>query len=83
MDNGLRYAYTGNVRDIEGGQTVCHGCGCVLIARDGYDITARRLDDAGRCAICATPCAGVFDRGPGSWGARIAPVHFGRLLTDR
>ncbi len=36
IDNGVRYAYTGNVRDIEGGSTWCHACGEYVIARDGY-----------------------------------------------
>ena len=27
IDNGVRYAYTGNVHDEEGGSTFCHACG--------------------------------------------------------
>ena len=27
MDNGVRYAYTGNVHDADGGSTFCHQCG--------------------------------------------------------
>jgi pyruvate formate lyase activating enzyme len=27
MKNGIRYAYTGNVHDPEGGSTFCHECG--------------------------------------------------------
>jgi pyruvate formate lyase activating enzyme len=29
-DNGVRYAYTGNVDDSEGGNTYCHDCGKLL-----------------------------------------------------
>jgi len=28
----------------------------------------------GRCAACDSPCAGVFEAGPGSWGSRRMPV---------
>jgi len=75
MDNGVRYAYTGNVHDEEGGSTYCHHCGAKLIGRDWYVITAWNLDEQGRCRQCATPCAGVFEAKPGSWGARRQPVR--------
>jgi len=73
--NGLRYVYTGNVWDVEGGTTVCHGCGGRLIVRDGYRIAAWRLTSDGRCPDCGAPLPGVFDAAPGSWGARRRPVR--------
>jgi pyruvate formate lyase activating enzyme len=73
--NGVRYAYTGNVYDPEGGSTHCHRCGIVLIRRVGYDIEDYRLDPAGACRECGTPCAGVFDHRAGSWGSRRLPVR--------
>jgi pyruvate formate lyase activating enzyme len=72
---GLRYVYTGNVHDAEGQSTWCHGCGALLIGRDWYELSAWNLDAQGRCAQCATPCAGVFEARPGSWGARRRPVR--------
>jgi pyruvate formate lyase activating enzyme len=75
MANGLRYAYTGNVRDRAGQSSICHACGQVLIARDGFEITAWHLDAAGRCRSCAAPCAGVFEAAPGTWGSRRIPVR--------
>ena len=77
IDNGVRYAYTGNVRDGEGGVTACHSCSAVLIARDGYTITSWGLTDDGRCEACGTACAGVFAGAPGRWGARRLPVRIG------
>jgi pyruvate formate lyase activating enzyme len=74
MANGVRYAYTGNVDDLEGGATLCHGCGETVIARDGYDVTAWNLA-RGRCGRCGKPCAGVFEERPGQWGARRLPVR--------
>lgn len=73
--HGLRYVYTGNVHDEAGQSTYCHHCRATLIGRDGYTLTAWGLDAAGRCQRCRTPCAGVFDAMPGTWGARRRPVR--------
>jgi pyruvate formate lyase activating enzyme len=73
--NGVRHAYTGNVRDVAGQSTACHGCGAILIERDGYELGAWRLDERGRCAACGERCAGVFERVPGLWGSRRLPVR--------
>jgi pyruvate formate lyase activating enzyme len=73
--HGLRYVYTGNVRDPEGARTRCHACGATLVARDGYAIAAWHLGGDGRCRSCGTPCDGVFDGPPGTWGARRLPVQ--------
>jgi pyruvate formate lyase activating enzyme len=75
--NGVRYAYTGNVHDWEGGTTFCHGCGKAVIARDWYVLRGWGLTDDGRCADCGTPCAGVFAGPPGDWGGRRLPVRIG------
>jgi pyruvate formate lyase activating enzyme len=75
MKNGVRYAYTGNVHDEEGGSTFCHRCGERLIGRDWYVITAWNLTDDGRCRGCGEPCAGVFEGPAGRWGARRLPVR--------
>jgi pyruvate formate lyase activating enzyme len=72
---GLRYVYTGNVHDEEGGSTPCHSCGTRLIGRDWYVLTEWSLDDAGRCLRCGTSCAGVFEGEAGDWGARRMPVR--------
>ncbi len=56
---GLHHVYTGNVRDPEGGQTLCASCGAVLIRRDGFDVVETRLR-AGACPACRAPCAGVW-----------------------
>jgi pyruvate formate lyase activating enzyme len=77
---GLRYVFTGNIHDPAGQSTYCHGCGERVIGRDWYDLTEWNLDGEGRCARCATPCAGVFQDRPGNWGRRrqairVAPVE--------
>ncbi len=78
---GLRYVYTGNVHDEEGGSTYCHACGTRLIGRDWYVITAWNLDPDGRCRDCGTPCAGVFEGRAGDWGARRQPVRLAAYAT--
>ncbi len=77
LANGVRYGYTGNVRDRVGQATYCPGCGAAVIERDGYDIRAYRLTAEGRCAGCGTAVAGVFASGPGRWGSRRMPVAIG------
>jgi len=66
---GVRYAYTGNVDDPEGGSTFCHVCAAELVGRDGYELTAWALEN-GRCGSCGEPCPGLFEQRPGRWGAR-------------
>jgi pyruvate formate lyase activating enzyme len=75
--NGVRYAYTGNVRDVDGQSTRCHACGHLLVERDGYELGTWGIDDRGRCERCGEPCVGVFEERPGRWGARRLPVRLG------
>ena len=74
-ENGVRYAYTGNVHDLEGESTYCHHCGQRVIGRDWYVLSEWHLDAQGRCEYCGTPCAGVFEASPGDWGAKRMPVR--------
>ncbi|MCY3020278.1 MAG: AmmeMemoRadiSam system radical SAM enzyme [Planctomycetota bacterium] len=73
--NGLRYVYTGNVSDLEGGSTYCHTCGKMLIGRDSYVLSEWHLTPQATCQYCGTACAGVFEAQPGNWGARRMPVR--------
>ena len=75
MKNGIRYAYTGNVHDEEGGSTYCHQCGRKVIGRDWYVMTAWHLTHDGLCLYCGAPCAGVFEARPGNWGDKRLPVR--------
>jgi pyruvate formate lyase activating enzyme len=68
LKNGVRYAYTGNVHDREGGSTYCHQCGQRLIGRDWYVLSEWQLTEDGHCRYCGTACAGVFAGPPGTWG---------------
>jgi pyruvate formate lyase activating enzyme len=76
--NGLRFVYTGNVRDLDGATTRCPGCSAELIVRDGYRILDYALDVRGACRHCGTPIPGRFARYGGSFGNQRIPV---RLAT--
>jgi pyruvate formate lyase activating enzyme len=78
IQNGVRYAYTGNVHDVQGGSTLCHACGRLLIARDWYILQDWNLTHDGCCTNCGTRCAGVFEGPAGDWGAKRLPVRIGR-----
>jgi AmmeMemoRadiSam system radical SAM enzyme len=76
--NGVRYAYTGNVHDTDGGSTFCHRCNARVVERDWYQLGEYALTASGSCAACGTQIPGVFAGRPGDWGPRRVPV---RLAT--
>jgi pyruvate formate lyase activating enzyme len=75
MDNGVRYAFTGNVHDSSGSSTYCHACGELLIERDWYQLGSWQLDLDGCCKECGTRLPGHFDATPATFGARRIPVR--------
>jgi pyruvate formate lyase activating enzyme len=78
LSNGLRFVYTGNVHDREGGSTYCANCGTRVIERDWYRLLAWELTESGACRNCGTQIPGVFAGAPGEWGARRVSVRIGR-----
>ncbi len=60
MDHGVRYAYTGNVPDRAGSETLCHGCGALLVRRSGFRSMKLGLGRDGQCTACGTVIPGVF-----------------------
>ena len=75
MEEGVQYAYTGNVHDPEGNSTWCHGCGQLLIERSWHDIGQWNITPSGSCGSCGVTIPGVLDAEPGHWGARRQPVR--------
>lgn len=63
---GLRYVYTGNLRDSEGEATLCPGCGAAAARRDGYRLLSLDLDAEGRCGQCGARLPGRFSPSPPS-----------------
>ena len=74
-DNGVHFAYTGNVHDNDGGSTWCPSCDALLIERDWYQLGHWGLNPKGGCRQCGTPLPGHFDSAPGQFGARRMPVR--------
>ncbi|MEW8689655.1 MAG: AmmeMemoRadiSam system radical SAM enzyme [Candidatus Thiodiazotropha endolucinida] len=75
IDNGVHYAYVGNVHDSRESSTWCHHCGKLLIQRDWYELGEWHLDDHGCCVHCGSRLAGLFDSTPGVWGSRRQAVR--------
>ena len=71
---GLRYVYTGNVHDTDGGTTYCPSCRAALIVRDWYRIDDYRLTPDGRCPGCGAAVAGRFERFAEVFGNRRIPI---------
>jgi pyruvate formate lyase activating enzyme len=66
---GLRYVYTGNVHDRDGGTTWCPECGEAVIERDWYQVDPIGLDGS-KCRNCGFKIAGVFESAQASPGRR-------------
>jgi len=75
INNGVRYAYTGNVHDKAGESTYCPKCGERLIGRDWYTLSDWNLVNGGHCRACNETIAGIFEDKPGTWGAHRQPVR--------
>jgi pyruvate formate lyase activating enzyme len=72
---GLRYVYTGNVHDEEGGSTLCPSCENAVIVRDWYEIRSYRLTDEGACTSCGAQLAGRYQKFGKPFGSKRIPVR--------
>ena len=61
LDEGVHYAYAGNVPMHPGENTYCHNCHNELIRRTGYRIRFNRIVD-GACPKCHTAIPGVWSQ---------------------
>jgi pyruvate formate lyase activating enzyme len=60
LAEGLKYVYIGNVPGSGATNTLCPGCGKVLVERSGYTIKSNLLKDNPVCDQCHTPIPGVW-----------------------
>ncbi|MFP3209021.1 MAG: AmmeMemoRadiSam system radical SAM enzyme [Nitrososphaeria archaeon] len=76
MQEGIRYAYVGNVPGHRYEHTYCPGCGRPVIRRSGFDIIGWDLDEENRCKYCGQkiPIVGKLVRK----GDRFFHVPIGR-----
>jgi pyruvate formate lyase activating enzyme len=56
---GLKHVYLGNIDLKDSENTMCAGCGTVLIKRHRYDIAQNRIVN-GKCPECDTKLYGIF-----------------------
>jgi pyruvate formate lyase activating enzyme len=56
---GLQFVYTGNVPGDAGENTLCPGCGEMVIERWGFRLVNVRVKD-GACSLCGAAIAGVW-----------------------
>ncbi len=59
MDQGVRYAFVGNVPGHAGNHSYCPGCGELVIGRKGFFITEMNIE-GGVCKHCDEPIEGVW-----------------------
>jgi pyruvate formate lyase activating enzyme len=78
---GLRYVYTGNVRDRDGGTTFCPACAKPLIVRDWYEILDYNLTPEGRCAHCDAAVGGRYGTFDHQFGRRRIPVRVAAVAS--
>jgi pyruvate formate lyase activating enzyme len=58
-DEGIRYAYIGNVPGHPGDNTYCHHCGEMIIRRLGFTILENHVVGS-KCEYCGQPIPGVW-----------------------
>ena len=71
---GLKYVYTGNVHDLDGGTTYCPSCKFPLIVRDWHQIVQYRLTSTGDCPNCGSEIMGRFEAFHGQFGRQRIPI---------
>ncbi len=54
MDEGVRFVYSGNIRDLEGNNTWCPNCKELLIDRAGFSVVENSITKEGTCPSCGT-----------------------------
>ncbi|MFV1966170.1 MAG: AmmeMemoRadiSam system radical SAM enzyme [Pirellulaceae bacterium] len=73
IQQGIKFAYTGNVNDATHQSTYCPECGGLVIERNWYELGEYNLQGR-ECGHCGHPVAGVFEDRPGDWGRRRLPI---------
>ncbi len=59
IEEGIRYAYIGNVTGHRAENTFCHNCGKKIISRKGYSIQGIEISD-GKCLHCSSEIPGLW-----------------------
>jgi len=59
LEEGIHYAYVGNVPGHPGDNTYCHHCSEMIIRRLGFTVIENHVVD-GKCEYCGQPIPGVW-----------------------
>ena len=78
---GIKYAYVGNVDDVQGQSTYCPSCEKLIVERNWYELGEFHIDE-GSCSYCSTKIAGRFESAQGTWGRKRQPVEIGRHIKE-
>ncbi|MCP4536062.1 MAG: AmmeMemoRadiSam system radical SAM enzyme [Chloroflexi bacterium] len=74
LEEGVRFAYVGNVPGHSGNHTYCPACGETIVAREGFSVVEYNIQ-AGACAYCGEPISGIWWSGdPEGEPIHVAPV---------
>lgn len=60
VEEGIHYAYVGNVPGHRWDNTYCHHCGKLIIRRLGFTVLENHIVD-GNCEYCGQPIPGVWE----------------------
>lgn len=72
-EEGVKFAYIGNVPAHAANHTYCSACGQTLIVRQGFAVTEYHLD-GGACVYCGEPIPGVWWSGePAGQPVQVPP----------
>lgn len=78
---GIKYAYVGNVDDVQGQSTYCPSCDKLLIERNWYELGKFNISE-GSCSYCSTSISGRFESEQGTWGRKRQPVQIGKQSEE-
>jgi pyruvate formate lyase activating enzyme len=59
VEEGVHYAYVGNLPGHEYESTYCHSCGERIVERYAFHVGGTKIGD-GKCTFCGTPVPGVW-----------------------
>jgi AmmeMemoRadiSam system radical SAM enzyme/AmmeMemoRadiSam system protein B/AmmeMemoRadiSam system protein A len=81
IEQGLRFAYVGNVQDVQNQSTYCPACHRLLIERDWHLLGTYGMNH-NRCGSCGEIIPGHFDMKPGTWGRKRQPIRISDYVQN-
>ena len=73
---GLHYVYTGNIPNELWESTACPQCNRWLVRRRGFAVLEKFMGSDGRCPVCKTVIAGIWNANSYSPQSSMSTTHF-------